>query len=543
MKYLIAFLLILGFSICGHSQKNKPKVVVGIVVDQMCYEYLYRFQDNYSKKGFKEIMKNGTNCRNVEYNYIPTYTGPGHASIYAGTTPNNHGIIANAWFERKTNGLVNCVGDNSVHSVGASSIYGNCSPHRLKSYTVTDQLKMTYPQSKVVSISIKDRGAILPGGHKSDGSYWFDYQTGKFITSSYFKNTLPPWLIDFNNNKNCYTYAKTWSPLLELDKYISTDESNYEVVIPGKINARFPYEIKKLMSIGNNLQAFTISPFANTLLTDLAIEAMQNEHLGETKNTDMICISYSSTDIAGHAFGPYSMEIEDMYIRLDLEIAKLLKFLNKTYGKNGYVLFMTADHGVVPVPQQLIDEKLPGGYLYVDSLLAELKNESVKFFNADLIDNIINLNLYLNHERIDSIKGLNVNDVTDFFKNIILLKKSVKNVVLGKDLTEHLINEDKWVRLIRKGFDKKRSGDLIIMLEPGYLPEKLDLSPNQGTSHGSGYSYDTHVPLLWYGAGIKKQDLFYPISITDIAPTLTHFLYLQRTGAMTGEPIIEVLNK
>ena len=542
MKYLSAFLMIVGSIICGHSQNKKPKVVVGIVVDQMCYEYLYRFQDNYSKKGFKEIMKNGTNCRNVEYNYIPTYTGPGHASIYAGTTPNNHGIIANNWFERKTNGLVNCVGDNSVQSIGASSIYGKCSPHRLKSNTVTDQLKMTYPKSKVVSISIKDRGAILPGGHKSDGSYWFDYQTGNFITSSYFKNTLPSWLIEFNKNKNCFTYAKTWSPILDLDKYTANDESTYEVVIPGKTNAHFPYEINKLMNIGNNLSAFTISPFANTLLTDLAIEAIQNEHLGETKNTDMICISYSSTDIAGHAFGPYSMEIEDMYIRLDLEISRLLKFLNKTYGKNGYVLFMTADHGVVPVPQQLIDEKLPGGYLFVDSLLTELKKESIDFFNADLIDNVINLNLYLNHERIDSTHGLNINEVTDFFKKIIQQKESVKNVLLGHDLTEHLVNEDKWVKLIRKGFDKKRSGDLIIMLEPGYLPEKLDLSPSQGTSHGSGYSYDTHVPLLWYGSGIKKQDLFYPISITDIAPTLTHILNLQRTGAMTGKPIIEVLN-
>ena len=543
MKYLSAFLMILGSMIYSYSQNNKPKVIVGIVVDQMCYEYLYRFQDNYSKKGFKEIMKNGTNCRNVEYNYIPTYTGPGHASIYAGTSPNNHGIIANNWFERKTNGLVNCVGDNSRETIGSSSIYGKCSPHRLKSYTVTDQLKMTYPKSKVVSISIKDRGAILPGGHKSDGSYWFDYQTGKFITSSYFQNSLPSWLIEFNNKKNCFTYAKTWSPILELNKYISNDESTYEVVIPGKTNARFPYEIKKLMNVDNNLSAFTISPFANTLLTDLAIEAMQNEQLGETKNTDMICISYSSTDIAGHAFGPYSMEIEDMYIRLDYEISRLLKFLNKTYGKNGYVLFLTADHGVVPVPQQLIDEKLPGGYLFVDSLLTELKNESIDFFNVDLIDNIINLNVYLNHERIDSIQGLNINDVTDFFKKMIQQKESVKNVILGNDLTEYLVNEDKWIKLIRKGFDKKRSGDLIIMLEPGYLPEKLDLSPNQGTSHGSGYSYDTHVPLLWYGAGIKKQNLFYPISITDIAPTLTQILNLQRTGAMTGKPIIEVLNQ
>ena len=180
MKQVISiFLLFIGFNIT--AQKNNPKIIVGIVIDQMCYDYLYRFQKNYSKKGFNEIMKNGTNCRNVEYNYIPTYTGPGHASIYSGTTPNNHGIVANNWYERKSKQLVNCVGDLSFQSVGTNSDYGHCSPNRMKSFTVTDQLKLTYPDSKVISLSIKDRGAILPGGHKSDGSYWFDYQSGKYM--------------------------------------------------------------------------------------------------------------------------------------------------------------------------------------------------------------------------------------------------------------------------------------------------------------------------------------------------------------------------
>ena len=431
-----------------------------------------------------------------------------------------------------------------MKSIGSNSIYGNCSPHRLKTYTITDQLKMTYPQSKVISISIKDRGAILPGGHKSDGSYWFDYQSGKFITSSYFKKALPSWMVDFNDNKNCYTYADTWVPLLSNDKYISKDQSNYEVIIPGKSKAEFPYDIKQLMSIENNLHAFTMSPFANTLLTDLAIEAIENESLGADENIDMLCISYSSTDIAGHAFGPYSKEIEDMYIRFDIEVARLLKFLNKSYGKNGYILFMTADHGVVPVPKQLVDENLPGGYVFVDSLLLKMKEASIDYFGTDLIENVVNLNIYLNHEKIDSMEKFDLKYIEQIFKNEILKTQGVKNVLTSDKLMHFNASNDTYERLIRKGFDAKRSGDLLIVLEPGYLPEtSIDPNLNKGTSHGSGHAYDTHVPLLWYGCNIKKQEIFNPINITDISPTLIHILNLQRTGAMTGQPIVEILEK
>ena len=348
----------------------------------------------------------------------------------------------------------------------------------------------------------------------------------------------------FNANNNCFTYAKTWTPLLNDDKYKSKDQSNYEVIIPGKSNAQFPYDIKKLMSIENNLNAFTISPFANTLLTDLAMEAMQSENLGKGETTDMICISYSSTDIAGHAFGPYSKEIEDMYIRLDLDIARLLKFLNKSYGKNGYVLFLTADHGVVPVPQQLVDEKLPGGYVFVDSLLLNLKKKSIRSFGIDLIENIVNLNIYLNHEKIDSIQELNKTTVEDMLKEEIVKTLGVKKVLVGDDLVNYNSTDNKWENLIRKGYDSKRSGDLILLLEPGYLPKVSSVTgTTKGTSHGSGYAYDTHVPLLWYGSNIKKQEIFTPINITDIAPTLIHILNLQRTGAMTGQPIVEILKK
>ena len=271
MKFGI--LVLLSFLSCHlFSQRNtKPRLVVGIVVDQMCYDYLYRFQSHFSEGGFNKFLKQGMNCRNVLYNYVPTYTGPGHASIYSGTTPSNHGIVGNDWFNRSNNQNINCVSDINCKTIGSNSQEGNASPTNLKTYTITDQLKMTYPNAKVVSMSIKDRGAILPGGHLSDGSYWFDYASGTFITSSFYKKELPKWVSNFNAKNNAQTYAKTWDLLFPKEKYQSKDESPYEVLVGGKTTPTFPYDLLKLSGANLNTQYFTMSPFANTLLTDFAL--------------------------------------------------------------------------------------------------------------------------------------------------------------------------------------------------------------------------------------------------------------------------------
>jgi hypothetical protein len=293
MKLIITFFA-LFFALTTFGQRNiKPKLVVGIVVDQMCYDYLYRFSCHFTEGGFNKFLKKGLNCRNVVYNYVPTYTGPGHASIYTGTTPNNHGIVGNEWYNRQTNNAINCVSDNNSSTIGSISEEGKASPINLKTYTITDQLKMTYPNAKVVSMSIKDRGAILPGGHLSDGSYWFDYASGTFITSSFFKKELPKWVANFNSKNNAQTYTKTWDLLLPKEKYQSVDDSPYEILIGGKSTPTFPYDFQKMAGGKLNTQYFTVSPFANTLLTDFALESIKNENLGLDKQTDMLCISYS----------------------------------------------------------------------------------------------------------------------------------------------------------------------------------------------------------------------------------------------------------
>lgn len=545
MKYFFTLAILFSLGTSQAQQADSPKLVVGIVVDQMCYEYLYRYYDKFCDGGLRMLMDEGTNCRNVRYNYIPTYTGPGHASIYTGTTPSNHGIVANEWYSREDHAEVNCVEDSSVQSVGTTSAYGKFSPARLKANTITDQLKLTYPNAKVVSMSIKNRGAILPGGHLSDGSYWYDYESGKFITSTFYTSELPQWVNKFNDKKYVDGYLKdTWNPIMDLGAYAESgpDDSPYEHLLPGKETPTFPYDLKAMTKDSLNYGLFTYTPFADTYLTDFAIAAMKSENMGKDDQTDMLCISYSTPDIIGHAFGPYSVEIEDTYVRLDLDIKKLIKEIEAQVGSKDYVIFLTADHAVVPVPQFLTDHKLPGGYFFLEDHLAELKVKLIENFGDSLIEYQENLNIYLNHATIEA-KGINLVEAQNFIAAEIQTWKGVKRSFTAAQLYGASVDAE-WMDMVRKGVHHEESGDVVFILEPGYLPKTVDSeSARKGTSHGSAFSYDTHVPLLWYGKNVPNQEVFDDIQITAISATLTHLLFLQRPNALTGLPILQLLKR
>ena len=544
-KTILLFVLFSGaFQVIGQAPKQ-PKIVVGVVIDQMCYDYLYRFQHLYTTGGFNRLMSKGANCRNVQYNYVPTYTAPGHASIYTGTTPSNHGIIGNDWYIRETKQTVTSVSNPKFAAVGGSATSTGAAPLNLRTYTITDQLKMASPKSKVISVSIKDRSAILPGGHLSDGTYWFDYNTGDFITSTFYKQQLPDWVQRFNAKFDPAKDLRTWKLLLPESTYQLADQSNYEVVLTGKTSATFPYDFQDMISKGavaNNL--FTISPQANEILTEFAIAALEQESMGQDQFTDFLCISYSTPDIAGHAFGPYSREMEDMYARLDRELQKLFSSLETRYGKDGFVLFLTADHAVVPVPQMLIEKKMPGGYFFMESHLQVLRDDFIMKYNADLLAYEVNQNIYLNLARIDSLK-LDVQEVAEFAANELRKWPEVKTVLTRQELLSGSTKTDFWGEMLHNGYDIHRSGELIFLLQPGYLAKEHDEpKAHLGTSHGSAFNYDTHVPLLWYGKGIEPGlQIYDPIQITDIAPTLIHILNLQRSGSMIGQPILPLLEE
>jgi arylsulfatase A-like enzyme len=543
MKLLsLLFFVCLGFvSNQVFSQKNAPKVVVGIVVDQMCYDYLYRFYPQFGNEGFKRLMDKGAHFRNVTYNYVPTYTGPGHASIYTGSTPNNHGIVANEWHYRPFNREVNCVEDTTVSTVGSTSDYGKRSPYFLRSNTITDQLKLTYPGSKVIGVSIKDRSAILPAGHLSDGSYWYDYATGSFITSTFYKKELPNWVNQFNEQKLVSKYiSEPWNLLKDSScyTYIKQDNSPYEGLVGGKSSPVFPYDFSKAAPI-DQYNLFTITPAANTFLTDFAISALSREQLGKDATTDFLTISYSTPDIAGHAFGPYSLEMEDMYFRLDQELARLFQTLDKEIGKGQYVVFLTADHAVVPVPQFLMDHQLPGGYLFLQNKIESLRKACVAKFGKDYLKTIENDNVYLT----DNVLGTELeSQIIALFKTEIAQWTEVKQVYTKEEL--FIRTADNWQQMIASGYDKERSGELIFILQPGYLPKTADTpGSHKGTSHGSAFNYDTHVPVLFYGKDILPQDVFTPYEIVDITATLVHILDVQRPNTAVGKPMIELFRK
>lgn len=523
------------------SQKDAPKLVVGIVIDQMCYDYLYRFYPNFGKGGFKRLMDKGSHFRNVTYNYVPTFTGPGHASIYTGTTPSNHGIVGNDWFHRPYNRGVNCVDDTSVTALGTQSVDGLCSPHFLRANTITDQLRLTYPSSKVIGVSIKDRGAILPAGHLANGAYWYDYSSGKFISSSFYFKSLPTWVTDFSAQHPIASYlTKPWNLLKDSSCYYyrKMDDSPYEVLIAGKNKPIFPYTLSEL-PFDQQLTNFTAFPEANTYLTDFAVAAMNAENLGKHATTDFLTISYSTPDIAGHAFGPYSLEMEDMYFRLDNEIARLLTTLDKQVGNGNYVVFLTADHAVVPVPELLVDHQLPGGYLFLADKEKGLRELSLQTYQVDVVDRIENANIYLKKEFLNTPL---TNNYLNTLKTAIGQWSETKLVLTKVELQQAPVNN--WAEMMQAGYDPERSGDLIFILQPGFLPKSTDTpGAHKGTSHGSAFNYDTHVPVLFYGKDIPQQDVFTPYSITDIAATVVHILDVQRPNAMIGKPMLELFFK
>ena len=389
------------------ASSEKPKLVVGIVVDQMRQEYLYRFYDKFGTGGFKRLMNDGFMLKNAHYNYAPTVTGPGHASVYSGTTPAVHGIIGNEYYDKDSKTLVNCVEDSLYKPVGNNAANGKLSPSRLMTSTITDELKLfTQKRAKVIGISIKDRGAILPAGHMADAAYWYDSKSGKFISSTYYMTKLPEWLNTFNGQNLAEKYlSQDWATLLPIDRYTESgpDDSPYERKFTGKDRATFPYKLSQLRSQNENHGLLTYTPFSNDYLTELAFAALGGEQLGKDATTDFLCVSYSAPDAIGHAVGPNAIEIEDTYLRLDRNIEELLRRLDKEVGPKNYTVFLTADHAVADVPQYLKDNKLPAGYFSSAYLKAKLDEFLSRYYpGKSFIENISNHQIFLNHDAFAS---------------------------------------------------------------------------------------------------------------------------------------------
>jgi predicted AlkP superfamily pyrophosphatase or phosphodiesterase len=545
-KYISGALALLILLSCQPVQKHeqqvkKPKLVVGIVIDQLRHDYFERYADNFGEDGFKRLISEGFYNHNTHYNYIPTFTGPGHASVYTGTTPATHGIIANNWYDKNIKTSVYCAEDTSVYTIGSTSDAGLMSPHRMLSTTITDELGLaTNFKSKVVGISIKDRGSILPAGHNPTGSFWYDKSNGHFVSSSYYGNEeLPTWLQEFNNRNLADEYLnQTWDLSMSLEEYTQStaDDMPYEMKVRGKEKSVFPYDLKKLRAENGNFGLLPNTAFGNTILADLAIATMDGEQMGQDDITDFLALSFSSTDYIGHGFGPRSVEVQDTYIKLDQEIARLFQHLDEKVGKGNYLIFVTSDHGCAEVPEYLQSNKIPADHYDGKAYVQKLSNAlNEKFGQGEWLEDFSNEQFFLNHELIAE-KNVDLDVIRKFIVNESLKLEGVAEAYSATDMQSTEFTEHK-ASALQMGYNFKRSGDVLLILEPGWFYQT-----RSATTHGTGYTYDTHVPLIWYGSGIKSGRSYRRQNIDDIAVTLAHILGTNLPNGATGEPIQEVLD-
>lgn len=521
--------------------KEKPKLVVGIVVDQMRYDYLTRFYNRYSEGGFKRLMNNGFKATNANFDYVPTYTAVGHTSVYTGTTPKSHGIISNNWYDKYEKKFIYCVDDSNYESVGVTGGAGQKSPYRMQTTTITDQLKLAQNlNGKTIGIAIKDRSSILPAGHTATAAYWYaGGKDNKFITSTFYMDELPDWVQQFNASGKADEYlSKPWNTLYDITTYTNSisDDNPYERPFRGEEKPVFPHDLPKLKKDNGNYSLISSTPFGNSLTLDFAKAAIEGEELGQGEFTDFLAVSFSSTDYVGHQFGPDAIEIEDTYLRLDLDLANFLNYLDGKIGVGNYTVFLTADHGAVQVPAYLQSLKIPARYFDSKGFSEDIKEKlNERFGSKDLIENISNFQIFLNKSELKKRK-LSLEEVCDFIAEESINFDGIYKTVSAKTLQETEFQSGV-LHKIQQGYNQKYSGDVILIPHPATLT-----GSKQGTSHGSGYAYDTHVPILFYGNGVKKGSSSHPYFIKDIAPTIATLLEIEFPNGTTGKVISEALD-
>jgi len=521
----------------------RPKLVVGIVVDQMRWDYLYRYYDRYTNNGFKRLLNEGFSCENTQVDYIPTFTAPGHTCIYTGSVPALHGIAGNDFIIQATGKSMYCTEDTTVQTVGSTSNAGQMSPRNLMTTTVTDELRLaTNFRSKVIGIALKDRGGILPAGHTANAAYWFDDKTGNWITSTYYMKTLPKWVNDFNDQKMAETYLKQdWTPLYPIDTYLQStaDNSKYEGKFKGMDAPTMPIKTSALYK--GNLGMIRSTPYGNTISIDLAVAAINAEQLGQHSVTDFLALSLSSTDYIGHQFGINAVEIEDTYLRLDRDLATFLTYLDAKVGKGNYSVFLTADHGAAHNTAFLDDHGIPAD-VWDDKAAMNDMNKMLesKYKLKKLIVSLDNYQVNLNNPVIAKEKISEQAIKEDCIEYLRKLPYVAFAVDMDRAATAN-IPEQLRTRIIN-GYNVKRSGVIQIILEPGWFTGhgSGDSGPT-GTTHGTWNPYDNHIPLLFMGWGINHGSLTRETHMTDIAATVAALLHIQAPNGSIGHPISELL--
>jgi predicted AlkP superfamily pyrophosphatase or phosphodiesterase len=517
----------------------RPSLVVGIVVDQMRWDYLYRYYNRYSEGGFKRLLKQGFSCENAYINFLPSFTAVGHTCIYTGSVPSITGITGNDWTDQLSGAQVYCTEDSTVFPVGVhASGDGKMSPRNLLVSTITDELRMaTNFQSRVVGVSLKDRAAILPAGHTANAAFWLDDSSGNFISSSYYMNKLPEEVDKFNQEKNINKYISAdWNTLYPLETYVESDpdDASYEGKLPGEARSVFPHNIKG--AYGKNHGSFRTTPFGNTFTLDFAKTLIEAYKLGQGSSTDFLTINCASTDYVGHVFGPNSVEVEDVYLRLDLDLAVFFSALDEKIGKGRYLVFLTADHGAAQAVGYSKKNRIPADFFSSSGILDNL-NELVqqKYNISKAIRSGKNYQINFDLTKISAANA----DFSAIKKTVTdyLEKQPGVNYAVDLDMIGVAPIPEPIRKMIINGYNVKRSGQVEVIFDPGWLESYAQT----GTTHGGWNPYDTHIPLIFMGWDIHPGASAAHVEMTDIAPTLATLLHIQTPNGNIGSPILDLL--
>ena len=548
-KFLFSFFVVGFFSIAAMAQPKKvtadppspalqrPKLVVGIVVDQMRWDYLYRYYNRYGNGGFKRLINEGFSCDNTLINYLPSYTAVGHSTIFIGSVPVLHGIAGNDWTDQLTGKVIYCTSDSTVQSVGNESEDGKMSPRNLLVSTITDELRLaTNFQSRVVGVSLKDRASILPAGHTATAAYWFDDASGHFISSTYYMKELPGWVNTYNgSNKVGQLIENGWNTLYPINTYVNsdTDDKSYEGKFKGETTSAFPHAINEIYK--TNKASLRSTPFGNALTLDFAKAAIDAYKLGNGTATDFLTINCASTDYVGHMFGPNSIEVEDTYLRLDQELSSFFQLLDAKVGKGQYLVFLSADHGAAHAIGFMKEHDLPADFWYAKPLADTLNKMLAEKFNTPgLVRSIMNYQVNFNLSKINSghLDYTAVKKATaDYLQQQPGISYAVDVAELGKAPVPEPIKT-----MIANGYNFKRSGGVQVVLNAGWF----EGYSKTGTTHGTWNPYDTHIPLLFYGWNIKHGKTNRETHMTDISATLAGLLHIQMPNGCIGHVIEEV---
>lgn len=550
MKNSCLFFVFLGYAIAAYPQQKtadgntpastlaRPKLVVGMAIDQMRWDYLYKYYDRYGSGGFKRMLNEGFTCENTMINYIPSVTAVGHSSIFTGSVPAIHGIAENYWVDQLTGKGMYCTDDSTVESVGTSNNTGKMSPRNLMASTVTDELRIaTNFQSKVVGVSLKDRASILPAGHAANAAFWLDDETGNFITSTYYMKELPVWVKRFNSSQPISSLiSKGWNTLYPIETYQNSesDDQTYEGKFNGEATPSFPHKMNEIYKTDRG--SLRTTPFGNTLTLEFAKQAIEGYSLGKGKSTDFLTINCASTDYVGHKFGPNSIEIEDTYLRLDHDLAAFFSYLDKEVGKGQYTVFLSADHGAAHNDGYMQKHRLTTGLaklrMVTDSLNALLERRfGVKQLVSEIGDQVL-----FDMQKINS-NALDFDEIKKTTTRYLQQQPGVLYAVDAATIGEVPIPEP-LKSMIINGYNVKRTSPVLVILSPAWSGGE---SIGTGTGHGSIYPYDTHLPLLFMGWGIRHGSSRATVHVTDIAPTVSALLHIQMPNGCIGRVIEDVL--